>query len=93
MEYQDSEVYREESENNKNWLTIIEHEDGSATFEMDTDSPPYILLAAIAEVRGVSVQTVLDESIQAYWDNLITDHPHLAEILEFWKAFNDQPST
>lgn len=92
MEYQDSEVYRKESEGNEKWLTVIENEDGSVTFEMDTDSSPYILLAAIAEVRGVSVETVLEESIHLFWNNLITDHPHLADILEFWKAFDDQPS-
>ena len=92
MKYQDSEVYREESEGNENWLTVIENEDGSVTFEMDNDSPHYILLATIAEVRGVSIETVLDESIQAYWDNLILDNPHLVEILEFQNTFDDESS-
>ena len=57
MEYQDSEVYREEYEDNKNWLTVIENEDGSAdyTFDMTEDERQALMRFAIIESlkRGI----------------------------------------
>lgn len=88
MSYQDSEIYREESESEPNLISFVEHEDGRVTVEVDAESPLYEILIEVAKSRGLSPIVIIEETIQEYCDKVIADNPHLTEILDFQTAFD-----
>jgi hypothetical protein len=86
MEYQDSEVYRDD-EAPAPWIKMIPTEDGGADLEFDTTSPQYHLLEALAEIKGVSIEDVIVESIDLIWSELLKTNPCFEDVLGFHEAF------
>lgn len=89
MEYQDSEVYREEQEEGpKEYIFHKGYtEDGEAIVEIDTSWPLYPLLEAIATVRRLTIPDLLLELLKAERERTALEDPLFEEFIQFRLAF------
>ncbi len=86
MEYQDSEVYRDE-EAPAPWIRMIPTENGGTVLEVDPTSPQYHLLKAVAKLKGLSIEDFITESVDLIWSELVKTNPCFEDVLGFHEAF------